>query len=159
VLLCVDRFSIDILPVPRRRSSSGPPIVLVVPQISEKELAEAIRCGVVAVLPRTVTAERLSRSVSCAAEPAAGPSDRVRDLRREFQELQKSAFAAGPGDFTAREVEVLRMMADGLDNGDIARTLNYSERTVKHIVLRILRRLNLHNRLHAVAYALRTGVI
>jgi DNA-binding NarL/FixJ family response regulator len=58
-----------------------------------------------------------------------------------------------------REVEVLRLLADGLDTAEIARRLCYSERTVKNVVHDVTTRLQLRNRSHAVAYALREGLI
>ena len=58
-----------------------------------------------------------------------------------------------------REVEVLRLLADGLDTSEIARKLAYSERTVKNVVHDVTTRLQLRNRSHAVAYALREGLI
>lgn len=57
------------------------------------------------------------------------------------------------------EREVLRLMAEGLDTVQIARTLSYSERTVKNIIQKLLIRLQLRNRPHAVAYALRNGLL
>ena len=58
-----------------------------------------------------------------------------------------------------REVEVLRLLADGLDTSEIAHQLAYSERTVKNVVHDVTTRLQLRNRSHAVAYALREGLI
>jgi DNA-binding NarL/FixJ family response regulator len=56
-------------------------------------------------------------------------------------------------------VEVLRLLADGLDTSEIAHKLAYSERTVKNVVHDVTTRLQLRNRSHAVAYALREGLI
>jgi DNA-binding NarL/FixJ family response regulator len=58
-----------------------------------------------------------------------------------------------------REVRVLRLVADGRPTYDIARELSYSERTVKNILHDVTNRLQLRNRAHAVAYALREGLI
>ena len=60
---------------------------------------------------------------------------------------------------TDREVKVLRLLADGLDTGEVGRQLFLSERTVKNVVHDITSRLNLRNRTHAVAYAVRQGLI
>ena len=60
---------------------------------------------------------------------------------------------------TPREIDVLRLMADGLDTNEIAGELCYSERTVKNVIYGVTHRLKLRNRSHAVAYALRTGMI
>jgi len=51
------------------------------------------------------------------------------------------------------------LLADGMDNTEIASRLNYSERTVRNIVQGVLSRLKLRNRVQAVAYAIRTGAI
>ena len=58
-----------------------------------------------------------------------------------------------------REVEVLRLVSEGFETAEIAGQLCYSERTVKNVIYAITNRLNLRNRQHAVAYALRAGVI
>jgi DNA-binding NarL/FixJ family response regulator len=50
-------------------------------------------------------------------------------------------------------------MADGMDTAEIATKLSYSERTVKNVFYGLTNRLHLRNRPHAVAYALRKGMI
>jgi DNA-binding CsgD family transcriptional regulator len=64
-----------------------------------------------------------------------------------------------PGQLQPREVEVLRLVADGFDTVEIARKLNYSERTVKNVIHQITQRLGLRNRPHAVAYAIKNGLM
>jgi len=54
---------------------------------------------------------------------------------------------------------VLRLIADGCDTSEIANRLAYSERTVKNVLHDVTTRLQLRNRSHAVAYALRQGLI
>jgi len=60
---------------------------------------------------------------------------------------------------TPRETEVLRLVADGHDTSEIAAKLSYSERTVKNVLHDLNTRLQLKNRSHAVAYAVREGLI
>jgi DNA-binding CsgD family transcriptional regulator len=60
---------------------------------------------------------------------------------------------------TPRETEVLRLVAEGHDTAEIAETMCYSERTVKNILHDLTTRLQLRNRSHAVAYAMREGLI
>jgi DNA-binding NarL/FixJ family response regulator len=60
---------------------------------------------------------------------------------------------------TDREYEVLRMLADGASTRGIAERLSYSERTVKNIVRNLLVKLGCKTRAHAVALAVRQGVI
>ena len=60
---------------------------------------------------------------------------------------------------TQRERDVLRLLADGLDTAEIASSLAYSERTIKNIIHDVTTRLNLRNRSHAVAYAIKAGIV
>ncbi|QXE33876.1 response regulator transcription factor [Streptomyces sp. GMY02] len=58
-----------------------------------------------------------------------------------------------------REVDVLRLVAEGEELYEIATKLSYSERTVKYILYGLMKRLRLRNRAHAVSYAIRAGLI
>lgn len=60
---------------------------------------------------------------------------------------------------SAREVDVLRLLAEGEGMMEIAAKLSYSERTVKYVLHGLMKRMNLRNRAHAVSYAIRTGLI
>lgn len=64
-----------------------------------------------------------------------------------------------PSGFTHREIDVLLLVSEGLDLQKIAEKLHYSERTVKNILYQFMKRLKLRNRAHAVAYAIRSGLI
>lgn len=83
-------------------------------------------------------------------------------LLKDIARLQQNVL--GPRGLTAsglesREVDVLRLIADGLDTAEIADRMKYSERTVKNILYAMMTRLNLRNRSHAVAYAMRSGIL
>jgi DNA-binding NarL/FixJ family response regulator len=58
-----------------------------------------------------------------------------------------------------REIDVLRLVAEGFDTSEIAQKLSYSERTIKNILHDVTSRLGLRNRSQAVAYAARAGLI
>jgi len=60
---------------------------------------------------------------------------------------------------TEREVELLRLLADGRSNKDIALTLSLSENTVKYHIKNILQKLDVHNRTEAAAHAIRIGLV
>jgi DNA-binding NarL/FixJ family response regulator len=60
---------------------------------------------------------------------------------------------------TVREMDVLRLVARGLNNRDIARELVISENTVKNHVRNILEKLQLHSRMEAVVYAVREKLL
>lgn len=60
---------------------------------------------------------------------------------------------------SARDVKVLRLLSDGCSTADIADDLAYSESTIKNIIHDLVRQLGARNRAHAVAMAIRAGVI
>jgi DNA-binding NarL/FixJ family response regulator len=90
------------------------------------------------------------------------PPDLLSRLLQQVGELQRQVL--GPrgltfSGLTERELSVLRLLADGHDTAEVGKQLFYSERTVKNIVHDLTSRLELRNRTHAVAFALRQGLI
>jgi DNA-binding NarL/FixJ family response regulator len=81
-------------------------------------------------------------------------------LRRLIDALAKGERRGGrAGGLARRELDVLRLVADGGETREIAVTLSYSERTVKNIVHDVLTKMNCRTRAHAVALATRQGFI
>jgi DNA-binding NarL/FixJ family response regulator len=166
VVVATDRLTADLTAALRRAAAGTPaPVVLVVGDISEAELLTAVECRVVAVLPRAaVTPDRLAQGIATAVRGGGVlPADLVGELIKHVQRLQREVLApsglGGGAGLTQREIDVLRLMADGLDTNEIAGRLCYSERTVKNVIYGVTHRLKLRNRSHAVAYALRSGII
>src|SRR3546814_6392544 len=78
----------------------------------------------------------------------------------EFKAMSKPEKDQIPGlRLTERELEVLRLVAKGLNNREIARQLFISENTVKNHVRNILEKLQLHSRMEAVLYAVREKLL
>ncbi|MEU6280120.1 LuxR C-terminal-related transcriptional regulator [Streptomyces sp. NPDC047028] len=144
--------------------SEGGRAVLVVAALRETDLLEVIECGVGAIVWRhEATGHRLVQAVLAAARGDGDlPSDLLGRLISQVGTLHRSA-AGRPGGPSSglgpREVDVLRLVAEGLDTGEIASKLSYSERTVKNVMHGLTTRLRLRNRAHAVAHALREGYI
>ncbi|KQV19140.1 MULTISPECIES: LuxR family transcriptional regulator [unclassified Kitasatospora] len=139
-------------------------VVLVVDQIREADLLEAVECGVSAILRRReATAERLEQAVLAAARGEGDlPGDLLGRLITQMGRLQRSVQGLPgftPPGISERESDILRLVAEGWDTGEIASKLSYSERTVKNVLHGLTSRLNLRNRAHAVAHALREGYI
>jgi DNA-binding NarL/FixJ family response regulator len=138
--------------------------VLVGDGIGQSQLLRAVTSGVVTVLPRQdADYGRIVRAI-LRAHAGLGdmPAQAVGWLSSSLRVIHNEVLA--PNGLTAhglqyREVEVLRLLADGLETAEIAARLNYSERTVKNIIHGLLTRLRLRNRSHAVAYALRNGAL
>ena len=90
------------------------------------------------------------------------PPDLLGGLLAQVGRLQQEVLAPRGLSFSGladREVEVLRLVADGLDTSEIAQRLSYSERTIKNVIHDVTTRLNLRNRAQAVAYVVRQGLI
>lgn len=160
-----DRMSTGAVSMLRAQAAEvGKPIVLVINDIKEEELITAVDCRVVTILPRAAaTDDRLHRAIGVAAAGEADiPPNLLGRLIEHTERLHREVLEPNGLDnrnLSNREIDVLRLMADGFDTGEIARNLSYSERTVKNIIYAITTRLRLRNRSHAVAYAVRAGVI
>ncbi|MFJ2771017.1 response regulator transcription factor [Streptomyces sp. NPDC087300] len=143
--------------------SEGSRAVLVAGAIREHELLDVVECGVGAIVWRhEATAQRLVRAVLTAAKGGGDlPSDLLAQLIGQVRRLQKDGTDESGVlvNFTKREMDVVRLVADGFDNAEIAVKLSYSERTVKNVMYGLTTRLHLRNRAHVVAYALREGFI
>jgi DNA-binding NarL/FixJ family response regulator len=148
----------------RLRRALRAPILLVVPEIDEALLLRATEIGIGGVMRRgDASASGLVSAVrSVAAGGGALPPDAIGRLFGAMERLHQRVLApnglASHG-LTERELTVLRLVADGFDTAEVARELAYSERTIKDILHHVTTRLDLRNRTHAVAYALRTGAL
>ncbi|MGP9529847.1 MULTISPECIES: response regulator transcription factor [Micrococcaceae] len=116
--------------------------------VAPEELVQAVRLvasGDAVVAPR-VTARLLETYVRNGGKSAAG----------QKQEIPRDPLL---DDLTPREQEVLRALAEGLSNAEIAHRFFLSEATVKTHVRRILTKLHLRDRVQAVVYAYETGLV
>jgi DNA-binding NarL/FixJ family response regulator len=168
VLVIADRVGEGTLAALQRAAELAPDremrFVLVCDDIREPQLLRALNWGLVSVLPRQETDyERIARALVNARDGKVElPADAHGWLEERIRLVQRDVLA--PHDLTTaglytREVEVLRLLAEGVETLEIAQRLSYSERTVRNIIHGLLTRMNLRNRAHAVAYALRNGVM
>jgi NarL family two-component system response regulator LiaR len=123
----------------------------------EEHVVPALRAGALSYLSKATSATALIDAVRRASrgEAVLGPrvsaqitralrSDHVRPLHAEL---------------TARELDVLRLVAGGLPNAEIAERLSLSEKTVKSHVSNVLAKLDLDDRTQAAVYAWREGLV
>ncbi|MER7466651.1 response regulator transcription factor [Streptomyces sp. NPDC097981] len=144
-------------------------VVLVARELREPELLTVVEYGVRAIVWRhQATEDSLVKAVRQAAHgEGVLPPDLISRVLGQVGRLRRSETAAAcSGTANAplfgmapRETDVLRLIAEGLDTRQISDKLAYSERTVKNILHALMTRLQLANRAHAVAYALREGYI
>jgi DNA-binding NarL/FixJ family response regulator len=141
-----------------------PRVVVVVTRLDESGLFSAAEAGACGFLRRAMTrSDTLLGAIKGALHgDGTVPPDLLGRVLTHVGTLQHSNMAPGGfsfGGFTSREIDVLRLLADGMDTISVAQTLSYSERTVKNVLQDVTRRHNLRNRTHAVAFALRQGLI
>jgi len=129
----------------------------------EADLYEAIKAGASGYLLKEISIDEVAdaiRSVS-AGQSRLSPSMAAK-LLQEFAAMSKRAAEArqlpAPR-LTDREMEVLQLVAQGLNNRDIAKELFIAENTVKNHIRNILEKLHLHSRMEAVVYAVREKLL
>ena len=127
----------------------------------ESDLYEAVKSGANGYLLKDSSIEEVAQAVKVVAEGQSliSPSMAVK-LIDEFKEMARTDREQVPTPrLTDRELEVLRLVAKGLNNRDAARELYISENTVKNHVRNILEKLQLHSRMEAVMYAVREKLL
>ncbi len=127
----------------------------------ESDLFEALRAGASGYLLKDEPAEGVAESVRAVqAGHSMIPPRLAAQLIAEFGRLSRRAAAQPTGPrLTERELEVLRLVARGAANKEIAKELFISENTVKNHVRNILEKLQLHSRVEAAMYAMRSNLL
>ena len=129
----------------------------------EQDLYEAIKAGASGYLLKEISIEEVADAIRSvwAGQSRISPS-MASKLLSEFAAMSKRADerqqVPAPR-LTEREMEVLRLVAQGLNNRDIAAQLFISENTVKNHIRNILEKLHLHSRMEAVVYAVREKLL
>jgi DNA-binding NarL/FixJ family response regulator len=128
----------------------------------EADLYEAVKNGASGYLLKDASIDEVAQAVALVADGQSliSPSMATK-LLDEFKQMSvvgRRQDVAAPR-LTDRELEVLRLVARGLNNRDIARELFISENTVKNHVRNILEKLQLHSRMEAVMYAVREKLL
>jgi DNA-binding NarL/FixJ family response regulator len=148
----------------RAGADQAPRCVIVADHFRPEDVLAAVECGVAAILRRSeIKDTALVHAVQAVSRGAALiPATLQGVLLEQLTQLRLQVLA--PEDLTlsglqARECDVLKLIAEGLHTDEIAKRLTYSEGTVKNVLYGLMSRLGLSSRSHAVAYAMRAGVI
>jgi DNA-binding NarL/FixJ family response regulator len=142
---------------------AGPRVIILTTFDLDEYVYDALRAGASGFLLKDVTAERLFDAVRVVADGEALLAPGI--TRRLIGEFAAQRRAPGPhpdaalAALTPRETEVLRLVAEGLSNTEIATALVVTEETVKSHVSRMLRKLGLRDRTQAVVMAYESGLV
>ena len=127
----------------------------------ERTVLDALIAGACGYMLKDATIEEIAAGVRAAAEGQSFVSPRVaHHVLGRLRGQAGNDSGSGPDDtrLSARELEILRLIADGCDNDQIAEALFLSPRTVKNHVSSILAKLEMDNRVQAAVYAVRRGI-
>jgi DNA-binding NarL/FixJ family response regulator len=160
VLMDIRMAGLDGLEATRRILAADPSArVLILTTFDLDEYVyEALRIGASGFVLKDDPAEQLIAAVRtvAAGDSLLSPSVTKRVIK-QFVRIPRPDPPKELDELTARELEIFRLIADGLSNGEIAQELYISETTVKTHITHILQRLNLRDRVQAVVLAYQTG--
>ena len=148
----------------RHITALAPLTRVVVLTISDQDadVMDAILAGACGYLLKDSSIQELMRGIQAAAigESLISPNIAAKVLQR-IRATSASPEAAETirSELSEREVEVLKLIANGKDNADIARQLHISPKTVKNHISNILMKLQIENRIQAAVYAVRSGIV
>jgi len=167
VLLGSDLASLSGIELGRKITQHFPNtrVIVLSPDPNDEELFEVIRTAAVACLSKRASADELAGTIRRARNGEYPINESVmtrpriaKQVLNEFRGLT-STLKGIAAPLTNRETQILTYIAEGNSNKEVARILSISEQTIKNHVSAILRKLNVNDRAHAVALALRSGWI
>ena len=137
-------------------------IIMLTVSDEEDDLYEAIKAGAAGYLLKEISIEEVADAVRAVVQGQTLISPSMASkLINEFQALSKLAADRSQvpaPKLTDRELEVLKLVAQGMTNREVADQLYIAENTVKNHVRNILEKLHLHSRMEAVLYAVRENL-
>jgi DNA-binding NarL/FixJ family response regulator len=163
VLMDIRMPNLDGIEATRRiaKSERSPRVLILTTFDLDEYVYEALRAGASGFLLKDAGADELLHAVRvvAAGDALLAPSITRRLIEDYALRPAKRKQPPALADLTARELEVLRLLARGLSNADIARELVVGAATVKTHVARIFAKLDLHDRAQAVVLAYESGLI
>jgi DNA-binding NarL/FixJ family response regulator len=136
-------------------------IIMLTVSDEEADLYDAVKNGASGYLLKDSSIDEVAQAIRVVADGQSliSPSMAIK-LLDEFKQMSRSDRQQVPSPrLTDRELEVLKLVAQGLNNREIAKRLFISENTVKNHVRNILEKLQLHSRVEAVMYAVREKLL
>jgi DNA-binding NarL/FixJ family response regulator len=137
-------------------------VVVLTISVDDDDVMNAVMAGACGYLLKDSSIEDLLAGIRAAAsgESLISPQIAAKVLQRlRAQGKSEDAAATIRAELSDREVEVLKLIANGKDNAEIARELFISPKTVKNHISNILMKLQIENRIQAAVYAVRSGIV
>ncbi|HXV57700.1 MAG TPA: response regulator transcription factor [Gaiellaceae bacterium] len=137
-------------------------VVVLTISADDEDVMDAVMAGACGYLLKDSSIDQLIAGIHAAAggESLISPQIAAKLLQRlRSQTADAVAARAIRTELSERELEVLRLIANGKDNAEIARELVISPKTVKNHISNILMKLQIENRIQAAVYAVRSGLV
>jgi DNA-binding NarL/FixJ family response regulator len=137
-------------------------VVVLTISADDEDVMDAVMAGACGYLLKDSSIQDLITGIRAAAsgESLISPQIAAKVLQRlRSQSTSEDAAATIRAELSEREIEVLKLIANGKDNAQIARDLFISPKTVKNHISNILMKLQIDNRIQAAVYAVRSGIV
>jgi len=137
-------------------------VIMLTVSSAAPDITDAVLAGACGYLLKSATTTEIVAGIAAAARGDAllSPSVAAKLLERVREApVRPTVPDPAQASLTERETEVLRLLASGMDNADIGRTLFISPSTVKNHISSILLKLQIENRIQAAVYAVRSGLV
>jgi DNA-binding NarL/FixJ family response regulator len=163
VLMDISMPRCDGVEATRRISKAFPAVRIVMLTILEedKKLFQAIKAGAQGYMLKNVKPEALFQMLRgvVAGEAAISRATATKIMNEFAEQAQGAAVDGGQEELTEREVDVLKLLTQGMTNKEIGHKLHIAENTVKNHLKNILAKLQVENRVQAAAFALKEGIV
>jgi two-component system nitrate/nitrite response regulator NarL len=139
------------------------PVLVLTISSDDDSIMQAMMAGASGYLLKDAAVEELVAGIRAAAAGESSISPRIAAKvlawMREGRAEQRATADTVNADLSEREIEVLRLLAEGKGNAEIAQELFISPKTVKNHIASILVKLQIENRIQAAVYAVKAGIV
>jgi two-component system, NarL family, response regulator LiaR len=163
VLMDINMPVVDGITLTRQVTQEFPMIAVIMLTMSRQsqQMLQAVKSGARGYLPKTASASEVAEAIrKVHNEGLAIKPEMTREIVNDYRRLSDESVGNGMSDILAeKELEIVRYVAAGMSNREIAEKLSYSEKTVKNYLSIIFQKLHLRDRTQVAIFALKQGLL
>jgi len=163
VLMDINMPVVDGITLTRQVSQEFPAIAVIMLTMSRQsqQMLQAVKSGARGYLPKTASASEVAETIrKVHNEGLSIKPEMTREIVNDYRRLSDESMTNGLSDILAeKELEIVRYVAAGMSNKEIAEKLSYSEKTVKNYLSIIFQKLHLRDRTQVAIFALKQGLL